>query len=258
MTFEIFKAENKMMYTETGKCCFDFLGHWVSANYAIRVESLAEFLAMLDDDEIVLSPDCPERHPIEIPLKPSRKVSEVDSLVVFDTWCEGQTPAIALYERRDDGKLTFVRTYPMAEDIPQRFWEIRYPSACVRITAKVRRYFQFDLDSSSPWYFVGKNTKALYTVSHDDPRVMVYADACSTTKTDGEKVRKTGVSDGLDSNCFRETNRFCGFDIKALTGTDYWQYKLDTPEDMMGLVHDNADIESELRKILTEDELKLL
>lgn len=210
---------------------------------------------MSDDDEIILSPDCPERDSVFVPLRPSYKVSEVDSLVVFDTWCE-KTPAIASCIRGSDGRLAFVRTYPMAEDIPQQFWEIWYPSICARITAKVRRYFQFCTGSCSLWYFVGINTQTLYVVIQKEERVMTYEEY-SGIET-GKDVKRIGVSDGLSSSGFCKINESYGFKLDALQGTDYLKRKLDTPEDIMSLAYDNANVERILRKLLTEDEWGLL
>lgn len=256
---EIFKTENgEMMYTETKKICYDSLGSWVPANFAIRVVDLAGFLAMSDDEEIVLSPDCPERDPRLIPLKPSHKASDVDSLVVFDAWREKKTPAVALYERDSDGKLTFKRVYPVAEEIPQGFWEIWYPSVCARISAKVREYFQLHANSCSHsyWYFVGRNTQTLYIVIRQESLVMTYNDYCGIETT--KNTSEIGASDGLNLDALCKVYESYGFKIDALEGTDYYSRAVDTPEDIMNLAHSNSDVETILKRLLTEDEWSLL
>lgn len=255
--FEIFKdGAGKMIYTEVEEICFDTHGSWVPARFAIRVAVLADFLAMSDDDEITLSPDCPKRASYLVPLKPSYKVSEVDSLVVFDEWSEPKTLAIALYESDSDGKLALVRTYPMAEDIPQRFWEIQYPSACTRIVVKLQEFFMLHNDMHSLWYFIGKNTGTLYIVNQDDETVMAYDDFCGI-KT-GNDVRELGASDGLKVEEFREIGNVYGLKLDALEVTKYSVRELDMPEGVMALAHSNANIEAILSRVLTEEEMNLL
>ncbi len=251
---EIFEFEGKLVYREVEKRCFRHGGDTVEVNFAIRATDLPVLVAMSDGDCVLQFVDCSQCCFESKPLKQSYVVSEIDSLVVFENWQEDETPAIAVYERNADKE--FVCTYlsSQTEEIPQCFWEIMYPSICVRIIAKVRMHFCFN-GLEGVWYFVGKNTGILYAVTMDF--VAPYSDAMR-----GDKAKELGISDGLKRDCFYEVDVsgdcFSFFSIKALEDINYPDRRIVYPENLVALVHNSANIEAELRGLLTEDEFSLI
>lgn len=185
-------------------------GETVEASYIISLNLLGEFMALPDT----------------APIGEDEKFDITKDLLVHKS-----QSAIALLFYDESNSLEI----DLKEDVycvPSGFWEAVYPDVTKRVIAIVGHAL-FD---TTAWYFVGKKTHTLY-------RVREYGEgsvANLLAETDDKEI-VMAFKDGLtlDSLYYEEYGEF---PLSSISGTDYEQKALRTPEDILKRAARNSQI----------------